>query len=138
MKPVQIVLIEDNPADISLVEIALEERGIQYSLIKFESGQEAVRVLCGAPVDGNVLPDAILLDLNTPRTDGFEALRSFQQSPWLSKVPIAILTSSQAQRDRHRAALQGVRYIVKPSQLDAFLTVVGAAVGEMLQASAAY
>ena len=131
--PAQIVLIEDNPADVHLVEIALKERGIAHSLTRFESGQEAVRVLCGQSVIGNVVPDAILLDLNTPRTDGFEALRSLKQSPRLAGVPIAILTSSRAQADRHRAQIQGARYIQKPSQLKEFLSTVGEAVHQMLQ-----
>src|ERR1700722_14960742 len=100
MKLAQIVLIEDNPGDVLLVEMALQENGIAHSLTKFENGQEAVRVLCGPPADGNVVPDAILLDLNTPRTDGFDALRSFKQSPQLAQVPIAILTSSRARRDK--------------------------------------
>jgi CheY-like chemotaxis protein len=132
MRLAQIVVIEDNPADVLLVEMALKENGIAHSLIKFESGQEAVRVLCGSPADGNIVPDAILLDLNTPRTDGFDALRSFKLSPRLTEVPIAILTSSRARRDRHRAAIQGARYIEKPSQLKDFLETVGKAVKDML------
>lgn len=132
MKPAHIVLIEDNPADVQLVAMALKDRGIVYSLTRFENGQEAVRLLCGPPLDGDLVPDAILLDLNTPRTDGFQALRSFKQSPRLAGVPIAILTSSHAQRDRHRAEIQGARYIQKPSQLKEFLSTVGEAVNEML------
>jgi CheY-like chemotaxis protein len=132
MRLPQIVLIEDNPGDVLLVEMALRESGVACALTKFGDGQEAVRVLCGEPTAGEVAPDAILLDLNTPRTDGFEALRSFRQTPHLAQVPIAILTSSRAHADKQRAESQGARYIEKPSQLREFLTTVGHAVKEML------
>ena len=134
MKPVQIVLIEDNPGDVLLVEMTLRENGIPYELTRFENGEEAVRVLCAAPEEDALVPDAILLDLNTPRSDGFEVLGRLRQWPRLSEVPIAVLTSSEAHSDKHRAALQDVRYIQKPSQLEDFLSTVGQAVKEMLHA----
>jgi CheY-like chemotaxis protein len=74
----------------------------------------------------------IFLDLNTPRVDGFEVLRTFKGTPRLSGVPIAILTSSRARSDKQRAATLGARYIEKPSQLDDFLSAVGQAAKEML------
>ena len=131
MKPALIVLIEDNPADVLLVKMALEENGITHALTQFDSGTEALEKLC-FPKAGELVPDAILLDLNTPQTDGFEALRTLKQSPRLSNVPIAILTSSRAIADKRRAALEGTRYIEKPSQLVEFLDSVGGAVKEML------
>jgi CheY-like chemotaxis protein len=134
MQTAKIVLIEDNPADVLLVEKALSENGISYALTRFENGTAAVQALC-APQAGDLLPDVILLDLNTPRTDGFEALRQLKQSPRLTTVPLAVLTSSRTRSDKHRAAIQGVRYIEKPSQLREFLAVVGQAVKEMLAAS---
>jgi CheY-like chemotaxis protein len=76
----------------------------------------------------------ILLDLNTPRSDGFQVLIKLKQTPRLADVPIAILTSSQATSDKHRAALQNVRYIQKPSHLQDFLATVGQAVKDMLHA----
>jgi CheY-like chemotaxis protein len=132
MKPAQIVLIEDNPADVVLVRKALEENGIAHSLIRFECGEDAIRVLCSEAKGEVLVPDAILLDLNTPRTDGFEALHKFKEFPRLSHVPIAILTSSRDRSDKHRAAILGARYIEKPSQLNDFLKSVGEAVKDML------
>jgi CheY-like chemotaxis protein len=135
MKPAQIVLIEDNPGDVLLVKIALRENGIEHALTRFESGQDAIRTLC-AEAGGDVLvPDAILLDLNTPGTDGFEALHRFKESPRFTGIPIAILTSSRDRKDKHRASIQGVRYIEKPSQLNEFLASVGQAIKEMLDLS---
>jgi len=135
MQTARIVLIEDNPADVLLVEKALSEGGISYALTRFENGAAAVRALCAPAQEGDLLPDAILLDLNTPRTDGFDALRQLRQSPRLTAVPLAILTSSRTQSDKHRAAVQGARYIEKPSQLKEFLAVVGRAVKDMLAES---
>ena len=132
MKPAQIVLIEDNPADVLLVELALKENGIICHLTRFANGEEAVRILCGPEAPDSLVPDAILLDLNTPRSDGFQVLIKLKQSPRLMEVPIAIITSSRATSDRHRSDVQGARYIEKPSQLNDFIATVGQAVREML------
>jgi CheY-like chemotaxis protein len=137
MNIAQIVLIEDNSADVLLVEMALQANSIPYKLTRFKNGEEAVNSLCSpegrAP---NALhPDAILLDLNTPKSDGFDVLGKLRQNPNFVDVPIAIITSSQATSDKHRASLMGgVRYIEKPSQLEEFLTAVGRAVKDMLHA----
>ena len=132
MNPAHIVLIEDNPGDILLVEMALKENNIPYHLTQFDNGLEALRFLCESTTAEALIPDAILLDLNTPRSDGFHVLIKLTQSARLSQVPIAILTSSQASSDKHRADIQGVRYIQKPSHLVDFLATVGQAVKEML------
>ena len=135
MKTAHIVLIEDNLGDVLLVEMALRESRIPYELTRFATGEDAVCALCTA--DGSpklsFCPDAILLDLNTPKGDGVEVLGALRQSPNLADVPIAVITSSQARGDKHRTLLLGaVRYIVKPSQAEQFLSAVGAAVKEML------
>jgi CheY-like chemotaxis protein len=135
MNPVHIVLIEDNPGDVFLIEMALNESGILYSMTKFSTGEEALSALC--PTEGRetslLVPDVILLDLNTPKSDGFEVLGKLKQHIHLAGVPVAILSSSQARSDKHRAGLMGaVRYIEKPSLLEEFLAKVGQAVKEML------
>lgn len=132
MKPSQIVVIEDNPADVCLIKIAIKEKGISALLTHFENGTEAVRILCEPAEDNALIPDAILLDLNTPRTDGFDALAQLKQEPRLSQVPIAVLTSSRTRSDKQRAALLGARYVEKPSELKDFLASVGDAVEQML------
>src|SRR6266852_3393158 len=135
MKAAQIVLIEDNPADVFLVELALKESGVLHEMTKFKSGEEALRALC--PPEGTetsaFVPDAILLDLNTPKSDGFEVLIKLKLSPRLARVPMAVITSSQATSDKHRTGLQGTRYIQKPAQLEEVLTTVGQAIKEMLE-----
>lgn len=132
-----IVLIEDNPADVLLVERALQKYQIACHLNKFVNGEDALNALCpplGQPAEA--VPDVILLDLNTPRCDGFDVLRRLRTNPQLVRAAIAILSSSGAKRDRHRSELLGaVRYIEKPSELQEFITSVGSAVLEMLPAA---
>lgn len=135
MSDCQIVLIEDNPADVLLVEMALKQNGVICEMTKFNSGQEALKVLC--PAEGAranaFVPDAILLDLNTPKSDGFNVLVRLKNAPNLVGVPVAIITSSQARSDQKRSdSLGAVRYIQKPSDLEEFLSTVGRAVKEML------
>jgi two-component system, chemotaxis family, response regulator Rcp1 len=134
MKPVQIVLIEDNPGDVFLFEMAMKENGIPYQLTRFDNAAEALLVLCAPGAANSFVPDAILFDLNTPHSDGFQVLIKLKQFPRLSQVPLAVLTSSQASSDRRRAALQNVRFIQKPAHLEEFLATVGLAVKEMLHA----
>ena len=135
MSQCRVVLIEDNPADVYLVQLALKENDVHCEMTLFNNGEEALRVLC-PPVGGaesTFVPDAILMDLNTPKSDGFSVLARLRQTPRLAKVPIAIITSSQATSDQDRIArFGGIRYIRKPSQLEAFLSTVSTAVKEML------
>ena len=133
--PARIVLVEDNPADVFLLELALKETGIAYELTRFVTGEDAVQCLCDTDSGTTLAPDAILLDLNTPRSDGFQVLVKFKTCPRFANVPIAIITSSRASSDKYRSQLHGVRLIEKPSQLEAFITTVGGAVKEMLSQS---
>lgn len=130
----QIVLIEDNLSDVFLIQMALNDNGVAYEMTMFDNGQKALTALC--PMDGSpispLVPDAILLDLHTPKSDGFEVLIRIKSTPRLASVPIAILTSSQATSDRSRAASLGAHFIHKPSALAEFLATVGQAVKGML------
>jgi two-component system, chemotaxis family, response regulator Rcp1 len=132
MRVPHIVLIEDNPGDVFLIRLALEENDIPHTFARFSNGADAVHTLCHAAPDDMQVPDAILLDLNTPHMDGFEAVRKFKLSPRLSQVPLAIITSSRASTDRNRAELLGAYFIEKPTQLADFISSVGSAVKAML------
>jgi CheY-like chemotaxis protein len=136
MNDCEIVLIEDNPADVYLVQLALNENDVNCRLTTFTSGQEALGFLCPPQKAETqaLVPDVILLDLNTPKSDGFEVLIKLRGTPHLANVPIAIITSSQATSDKARTARIGaVRFIRKPSQLEEFIATVGQAVKEMLR-----
>ena len=135
MSTSRIVLIEDNPADVLLVQKALEANGVACEMTQFDSGLEALKVLC--PPQGTeanqFVPDAILLDLNTPKSDGFDVLVQLKNTPCLADVPVAIFTSSQARSDKARSdSLGAARYIQKPSGLEEFLSTVGRAIKEIL------
>lgn len=79
------------------------------------------------------IPDLILLDLNLPRREGFDVLRMVRQRPSPVGVPVGILTSSEAAKDRHRVALIGAeRYIHKPPFLEQFLDKVGNGIEDLL------
>ncbi|MEO5925699.1 MAG: response regulator [Bryobacteraceae bacterium] len=111
------------------MQLALDEQGLSYTLIIFETGVVAVATLCAA--DNGIKPDAILMDLNTPRSDGFQVLDALRTT--FPLVPITILTSSRARADRQGAAVRGVRYMEKEADLQLFLTSVGEAVRQMVQ-----
>lgn len=135
MNACTVVLIEDNPADVFLVQLALKENYVNCQLTTFNNGQEALKVLCPptASQADRIAPHVILLDLNTPKSDGFEILTQLKGTPHLVNVPVAILTSSAAASDKTRSERLGaVRFIQKPSGLREFLSTVGEAVREML------
>lgn len=130
----RIVLIEDNPSDVYLLSLALEESGVAFELTNFQSGAEALLILCPAvEAADQSLPDLILLDLNTPGPDGFEVLAKIKSTTRLTRVPVAIITSSESPADKNRAELLGAaKYIQKPTQLNSFIGEVGGAVKMLL------
>lgn len=126
----RILLVEDNPGDVYLLEKAMQRLGMNYELIHYADGEQALREI--ARDDGPV-PDLILLDLNLPRREGFDVLRFVRSRPRLSGIPVGIFTSSNDAVDRHRVALIGVeRYIHKPPALEEFLDQVGRAITGLL------
>jgi CheY-like chemotaxis protein len=126
----EIVLIEDNPGDALLVKIALEENHIQYNLTEFSSGLDAIHQLTQSQ-ENTFIPDVILLDLHTPRCDGFEVLSRLRQR--FARVPMAVVSSSRARADRIRAEREGVSYFEKPTDLEAFIDRIGRSVKQMLE-----
>jgi CheY-like chemotaxis protein len=130
-----IVLIEDNPSDVFLMRLALEENGLRFNMTNFTSGADALATLCTADdnAHSSEIPDIILLDLNTPRSNGFEVLAKLRHDVRLSRVPVAVVTSSATPSDQRRAELLGATsYIQKPTQLTDFISGVGTAIKAML------
>jgi len=127
-----IVLVDDNPADILLVREALVWHEVKSELLIARDGDEAINLL--GEIDSQLLPcpDLVVLDLNLPRKTGFDVLEFMRSSPRCGKIPVAILSSSDAPSDQHRAELLGAsRYFQKPSNLQDFLSI-GAKLKEML------
>ena len=121
--PIRILLVEDNPADVYLIEEALRTHGVQFEMKWLRDGEQALELLTEA---GLGAPDLVLLDLNLPRVDGKEVLTRIRQTPHLAAVPVAIMTSSDSPQDRREMADLGAScYIKKPPTLDEFLEVGG-------------
>jgi CheY-like chemotaxis protein len=127
---VRIVLVEDNPADVVLIQEALSANGLNVDLARFEDGEGALQSL---ESDGRRVPDLIMLDLNLPKDGGLDVLRRIRAMPEMSGTPIAILTASQSPQDREAVeGIAGTSYIAKPLMLQDFLTTVGGSVKEIL------
>jgi CheY-like chemotaxis protein len=126
-----ILLIEDNDADVLLIERALAKMDTPLDMSRFRDGAEVLPVLLKA--EHGDLPDLILLDLRMPRSNGLDVLRQIRTTPKLCNIPVGILTSSDAPSDQHRAATLGATcYIRKASYLDLFILQVNDAVQAML------
>jgi DNA-binding response OmpR family regulator len=114
--PVRILLAEDNPADVYLIEEALREHEVDFKLDVAQDGEQALAVLA----DGIAKFDVVLLDLNMPKRGGSEVLEKLRGN----STPVVILTSSDSPADRMQAMeLGATHYIRKPTGLDEFLAI---------------
>ncbi len=127
-KPIEILLVEDNPADVDLTRESLDDAKILNSLHVTPNGLEALAFLrregryAEAP-----RPDLILLDLNLPQKDGREVLAEIKQDDDLKDIPVVILTSSEAETDVAKAyKLHANCYVTKPLDLEQFVTIMRA------------
>jgi CheY-like chemotaxis protein len=129
----RILLVEDNRADVFLVEEAIKAHGVPVEIHAVEDGAEAVAVIERAETDPDAFfPGIVVLDLNLPKKSGAEVLRLMRQSPRFKTLPVIVLTSSDSIRDRTEVARLGAdRYFRKPATYDEFLEV-GAVLNEML------
>jgi two-component system, chemotaxis family, response regulator Rcp1 len=125
-RPVEILLVEDNPGDVDLTREALEVSKIHNTLHVTMDGVEAINFLRkkGKYKDA-VRPDIILLDLNLPKKDGREVLGEIKQDEDLKRIPVVILTTSSAEEDVLKTYnLHANCYITKPLDLNQFIKVV--------------
>ncbi len=125
-RPVEILLVEDNPGDVELVREALAEGAIPNSVNVVGDGVEALAYLRGQGLySGAVLPDLMLLDLKLPKKGGLEVLAEMKADEILRRIPVIVLSSSDAPDDVLRAYdLQASCYVTKPSDLDEFERVM--------------
>ncbi len=125
-KPIDILLVEDNPGDVRLTKEALKENKISNNLYEVIDGVEALDFLYKrGKYAKKPRPDIILLDLNLPRKDGREVLAEIKNDESLKRIPVVILTTSRAEEDIVKTYnLHANCYITKPVDLDQFLRVV--------------
>jgi CheY-like chemotaxis protein len=127
-RPVRILLVEDNPGDVRLTREALKETRIFTDLHVVSDGVEALDFLRRrGPFQNAPRPDIILLDLNLPRRSGREVLVDVKSDPELRRIPVMILSTSQAEMDvqfsyDHHANC----YIRKPMEFEHFFEIVQA------------
>ena len=126
VKPIEILLVEDNPGDVRLTQESLTDGKVRNSMQVVEDGVEAVAFLRREGKYANASrPDLILLDLNLPKKDGREVLAEIKADSNLKRIPVVVLTTSKAEEDVFKAYdLHANCYITKPVDLDQFTTVV--------------
>jgi CheY-like chemotaxis protein len=125
-KPIEILLVEDNPGDVRLTREALKDGKIRNNLSVVMDGEEVMVYLHkeGKYKDAP-LTDLILLDLNLPKKNGREVLAEIKTDPNLRRIPVVILTVSKADEDIIKSYdLHANCYIIKPVNLDRFIKVV--------------
>ncbi len=121
-----VLLVDDDPGDVLMIEEALESIGAPRNVYVVNDGEEAVSFLrrTGAHEDAP-RPDVILLDLNMPRMDGRQVLAEIKNDPELRSIPIVVLTTSQAPSDILSSySLHANAYVTKPMNLDGLTEVV--------------
>lgn len=126
VKPIEILLIEDNPGDVRLTMEALKETKVINKLTVMKNGVDAMAFLRReGPHAKAARPHLILLDLNLPMKDGREVLAEIKADESLRRIPVVILTTSQDEQDVLKSYhLHANCYITKPVDLDQFITVV--------------
>jgi len=125
-RAIQILLVEDNPADADLTRESLRTSNLNIELTVAVSGKEAVDCVHkrGRFTDA-ARPDLILLDLNLPGIDGREVLAEIKRSAELKRIPVSILSSSSSERDVLESYDLGANcYVVKPIDFRSFQTIV--------------
>jgi CheY-like chemotaxis protein len=121
-QPISVLLVEDDPGDVVLIEEAFEHNKVRNSLKIVGDGVEAMEYL---RAEGSDRPDLVLLDLNLPRKDGREVLAEVKSDPDLRTIPIVVLTTSEAEEDVLKSyQLHANAYVTKPVDFERFVSIV--------------
>ena len=125
-RPIEILLVEDNPGDVRLLMETFREGRIRNRISLVEDGVEALAFLHKEGEHSSApRPDLILLDLSLPRKNGQEVLAEVKQDADLKRIPVVVITSSQAEKDILQAYDNHVNcYLTKPVDLEQFMGVV--------------
>ena len=125
-RPMEILLVDDNPGDLRLTAEALKEGKVQTRLHTANDGMEAIAFLRrkGRYVNAP-RPDLILLDLNMPRMNGRQVLTEIKEDSALKHIPVVILTGSREMDDIVKTYdLHANSYVTKPTDFEQFITMV--------------
>ena len=126
IRPINILLVEDNPGDIRLTKEVLKEGKIRNELNVVVDGEEAISYLKKLDKFKDAdTPDIILLDLNLPKKDGREVLAEIKENEKLKTIPVIVLTTSSSEKDVLKMYEQHANcYIMKPVDFGQFINVV--------------
>ncbi|MCU1387717.1 MAG: response regulator [Ilumatobacteraceae bacterium] len=127
-QPIEILLVEDDPGDVLMTQEAFTDYKIANRLTVVSNGEDAIAYLRKqGRFAGVATPDLVLLDLNLPRRDGREVLLDIKGDPDLRRIPVVILTTSEAEEDVIAAYdLHANAYVRKPVDFDQFVAAVRA------------
>ncbi|MCU4974623.1 response regulator [Halobacteria archaeon AArc-m2/3/4] len=133
--PIDILLVEDNPGDVRLVQEAFREASLETTFHVASDGQKALNFLrkcreseseseSDSETDLPTTPDLVLLDLNLPRVDGFAVLEEMRDDPEVSSPPVLVLTSSEDAEDIAKSYKRAANaYLTKPTSPDEFASL---------------
>ena len=126
VSPIEVLLVEDDPGDVLMTREALEDYKVRNTLNVVSDGVDALAYLRREGAYAGVTrPDLILLDLNLPRKDGREVLAEIKADDELRRIPVVVLTTSEAEEDVLRSYhLHANAYVTKPVDFERFVRVV--------------
>jgi len=126
VRPIEVLLVEDDEGDVLMTREALEEGKVFNRLNVVGDGVQAIAYLRREKPFADVIrPDLVLLDLNLPRRDGRQVLADVKNDPELRRIPIVVLTTSEAEEDVLRSYdLHANAYVTKPVDFDRFVKVI--------------
>ena len=126
VRPIEVLLVEDDEGDVLMTREALEEGKVFNRLNVVGDGVQAIAYLRREKPYADVIrPDLVLLDLNLPRRDGRQVLADVKNDPELRRIPIVVLTTSEAEEDVLRSYdLHANAYVTKPVDFDRFVEVI--------------
>jgi CheY-like chemotaxis protein len=125
-KPIEVLLVEDDPGDVLLIREAFDFNKVHNNLNVVSDGEQALDYLRGTgDYTDRIRPDLVLLDLNLPRKDGREVLGEVKSDPDLRTIPIVVLTTSEAEEDVLKSyQLHANAYVTKPVDFERFVSIV--------------
>jgi len=126
VKAIDVLLVEDDPGDVLMTREAFKDNKLANRLSVVSDGVDAMAFLRKEDqYAGSPTPDLVLLDLNLPRMDGREVLAAMKSDPGLRRIPVVVLTTSEAEEDVLRSySLHANAYVTKPVDFDRFIEVV--------------
>lgn len=124
-RPIRILLVEDNPADVRLTREMLRESKVRNDLLVANTAEEAEAILGLSGEKAGPKPDLTLLDLDLPVKSGHDLLQEIKTHSELRRIPVVILSSSEAEEDVAKSYDEHANaYVTKPVDLDEITTIV--------------